>query len=175
MGQTIVVNWIDWITLAIVLISILRGTRYGVLAGVFDLLAMVGSFLAASALYARAVPPLRQSLFLPANWAGFVALVGIWLILYVLLGIVIRLIFGKKKMPLSEVLGGLVGGIRGLALVTIFLVLLIAAPFREAVARDAEQSTAAAYLLRAYDAVMVSVAPTMPVPVPRIGPGGIRF
>jgi len=97
------------------------------------------------------------------------------LILYVLLGMIIRLIFGKKKMPLSEVLGGLVGGIRGLALVTIFLVLLIAAPFREAVARDAEQSTAAAYLLRAYDAVMVSVAPTMPVPVPRIGPGGVRF
>jgi uncharacterized membrane protein required for colicin V production len=175
MGQTIVVNWIDWITLAIVLVSILRGTRYGVLAGLFDLLAMVASFFAASVLYTRAVPSLRQSLYLPAGWAGFVALVGIWLILYVLVGVIIRLILGTKKVPLSEVLGGLVGGIRGLALTTIFLVLLIAAPFREAVIRDAERSTAAAYLLRAYDAVMVSIAPTMPVPIPRIGPDGVRF
>ena len=175
MGQTIVVNWIDWITLAIVLVSILRGTRYGVVAGVLDLLAMLASFFAASALYTRAVPPLRQSLFLPANWAGFLALIGIWLILYVLLGTIIRLVFGRKKAPLSEVLGGLVGGIRGLALTAILLVLMVAAPFREAVARDAEQSTAAVYLLRAYDAVMVRIAPTMPVPIPRIGPSGVRF
>ena len=175
MGQTIVVNWIDWITLAIVLVSILRGTRYGVVAGVLDLLAMLASFFAASALYTRAVPPLRQSLFLPANWAGFLALIGIWLILYVLLGTIIRLVFGRKKGPLSEVLGGLVGGIRGLALTAILLVLMVAAPFREAVARDAEQSTAAVYLLRAYDAVMVRIAPTMPVPIPRIGPRGVRF
>jgi uncharacterized membrane protein required for colicin V production len=175
MGQTIVVNWIDWITLAIVLVSILRGTRYGVLAGVLDLLAMVASFFAASVLYTRAVPPLRQSLLLPAPWAGFVAVVVIWLILYFLAGIIIRLIVGKKKLALSEVLGGLVGGIRGLALTTILLVLLVAAPFREAIARDADQSTAAAYLLRAYDAVMASIAPTMPVHIPRIGPGGIRF
>jgi len=175
MGQTIVVNWIDWITLAIVLVSILRGTRYGVVAGVFDLLAMVASFFAASTLYTRAVPPLRQSLFLPANWAGFVALTGIWLILYVLLGTIVRLVFGTKKAPLSEVLGGLVGGIRGLALTAILLVLLVAAPFREAVARDAERSTAAAYLLRAYGAVMATITPTMPVPIPRIGPGGVRF
>ena len=175
MGQTIVVNWIDWITLAIVLVSILRGTRYGVVAGVLDLLAMVASFFAASALYTRAVPPLRQSLFLPANWAGFLALIGIWLILYVLLGTIIRLVFGRKKAPLSEVLGGLVGGIRGLALAAILLVLMVASPFREAVARDAEQSTAAVYLLRAYDIVMVRIAATTPVPIPRIGPRGVRF
>ena len=127
MGQTIVVNWIDWITLAIVLVSILRGTRYGVLAGVLDLLAMVASFFAASVLYTRAVPPLRQSLLLPAPWAGFVAVMVIWLILYFLAGTIIRLIVGKKKLALSEVLGGLVGGIRGLALTTILLVLLVAA------------------------------------------------
>jgi uncharacterized membrane protein required for colicin V production len=175
MGQIITVNWIDWTALAIVLVSILRGTRYGLLAGALDLVALVASFLAASALYTRAVPPLRQSLFLPASWAGFVGFVAIWLILYILAGTIIRLIHGARKAPISQALGGVVGGIRGVTLATALLVLMLAAPFGEAVASDVYHSLAAAYLLRGYHAVMAGIPPTMPVRIPRIGPGGTQF
>ncbi|HYM90582.1 MAG TPA: CvpA family protein, partial [bacterium] len=65
MGRTITVNWIDWITLAIILVAILRGTRYGVLAGVIDLAALGGAFLIASILYGHVVPGLHEALNLP--------------------------------------------------------------------------------------------------------------
>ena len=113
MAATITVNWIDWLTLATVLVSILRGTRYGVLAGVLDLLALIGAFLAASALYAHVVPSLHKSLFLPTDWAGFLAFIVIWLAFYIAVGALIRLMHAVKTAPVSEMLGGVMGGIRG--------------------------------------------------------------
>jgi uncharacterized membrane protein required for colicin V production len=175
MARTITVNWIDWITLAIVLISILRGTRYGVLAGVIDLAAMIGAFFAASILYARAVPALHQALALPASWGGFLAFTLIWLALYIIVGAIVRLVHGVKTVPLSEILGGVMGGFRGITMATALLVVLLASPFREAVDPDAKHSTIAPFLLKGYGAVMAAVVPAMPVRIPRIGPGGTPF
>src|SRR5579884_4249210 len=120
MPRTITLNWMDWITLAIVLVSILRGTRYGALAG---------------AVYADGAALLRRSLaVLPASWAAFVALVAIWIGLYVPLGLLVRWALGRKVAAASRMVGGVLGGIRGLVLATILLVIVLAAPFREAIA-----------------------------------------
>ncbi len=175
MARTITVNWIDWITLAIVLISILRGTRYGVLAGIIDWLAMMGAFFGASILYVHAVSSLHQTLNLPTSWAGFLAFTVIWLGLYILVGIVVRLVHGVKTVPLSEILGGVMGVLRGFTMATALLVVLLASPFREAVDPDAKRSIVAPHLLRGYNGVMVSVVPTIPARIPRIGPGGAVF
>lgn len=175
MARTVTVNWIDWLTLAIVLVSILRGTRYGVLAGLLDLAALIGAFFTSAVLYTRAIPALHQSLALPRSWAGFLAFVVIWLFPYVLVGVIIRLVHGVKTVPISEILGGAVGLVRGLALMTAFLVIILAAPFHETFDPDAKQSPVAGYLLRSYNAVMVTVVPTLPVRIPRIGPGGAAF
>lgn len=175
MGRVITVNWIDWITLAVVLISILRGTRYGVLAGVIDLVAMLGAFFAASILYARAVPVLQHSLFLPPSWGGFLAFTVIWLVLYIGVGVAVRLLHGVKTVPLSEILGGAMGVLRGLALVTACLVIVLAAPFHQTIEQDTKHSIVAPLLLKGYDAVMVAVASSIPVRIPRIGPGGAVF
>lgn len=175
MARTISVNWIDWITLAIVLISILRGTRYGVLAGIIDLTAMAGAFMAASVWYPRAVPGLHQALALPAAWGGFLAFTAIWLGLYILVGTIVRLVHGLKTLPLSEILGGVMGILRGIALATALLVLLLAAPFHEAIEPDAKHSTVAPFLLKGYGAFMTTVVSSIPVHIPRIGPGGIVF
>ena len=175
MGRTISVNWIDWITLAIVLVSILRGTRYGVLAGIIDLVAMVGAFFAAGVLYVYIVPTLHQVLFLPASWGGFLAFVAIWLALYILVGVIVRLVHGIRTVPLSEILGGVLGVIRGIAMATALLVVILASPFHEAVEPDTKRSTVAPVLLKGYSAFMVHIASTLPVRVTRIGPGGIVF
>jgi len=175
MGRTITVNWIDWITLAIVLVSVLRGTRYGVLAGVIDLVAMVGAFFAASVWYVSLVPILHQSLFLPDSWGGFLAFVVIWLALYILVGIIVRLVHGVRTVPLSEILGGVMGVVRGITMATALLVVILAAPFHEAVEPDTKHSTVAPVLLKGYNAFMANIASTLPVRVPRIGPGGITF
>ena len=175
MARTITVNWIDWITLAVVLISILRGTRYGVLAGVIDFVAMLGAFFAASILYVRVVPGLQHALALPPNWGGFLAFTVIWLVLYVAVGVVVRLVHGVKTVPLSEILGGAMGVVRGLALVTACLAVVLASPFRQAIEQDTKRSIVAPLLLKGYDAVMGTVLPTIPVQIPRIGPGGTVF
>ena len=175
MARTITVNWIDWITLAIVLVSVLRGTRYGVLAGIIDFVAMLAAFLAASIAYAQVVPALKRSLFLPPSWGGFLAFTVIWLGLYIAVGIIVRLVHGIKTVPLSEILGGAMGIVRGLALATACLVIALAAPFHRAIEQDAKQSIVAPVLLRGYNAVMAAVLPTLPVRVPRIGPGGTVF
>jgi uncharacterized membrane protein required for colicin V production len=175
MSRTIALNWIDWIALAIVLISILRGTRYGVLAGIIDLFAMMGAFFAAGILYVRVVPALHQVLFLPPSWGGFVAFIVIWLALYIVVGIIVRLVHGVKTLPLSEILGGVMGVVRGVTLSTFLLVLLLAAPFREAIEPDAKHSTVAPYLLQGYSAMLAALSPVAPFPLTRIGPGGAVF
>jgi uncharacterized membrane protein required for colicin V production len=175
MVRVITVNWIDWITLAVVLISILRGTRYGVLAGIIDFVAMLGAFFAASVLYVRVVPALQHSLFLPPSWGGFLAFTVIWLVLYMAVGVAVRLAHGVKTVPLSEILGGAMGVPRGLALVTACLVIALAAPFRQTIEQDTKRSIVAPLLLKGYDAAMVTIVQSVPVRIPRIGPGGAVF
>src|SRR5579884_2345454 len=78
MSRTIALNWIDWVTLAIVLVSILRGSRYGVWGGLADVAALAGAFFAASALYGAAASNVAVFLpMLPLPGAGVVgALLG---------------------------------------------------------------------------------------------------
>lgn len=175
MGRTISVNWIDWITLAIVLVAVLRGTRYGILAGAIDLGAMIGAFLVASALYAHVASGLHQALYLPTDWAGFLAFTVIWLGLYILVGSLVRLVHGVKTSPYSEVLGGAIGVPRGIALATVLLVILLASPFRGSVEPDAKRSLVAQFLLSEYTDVMKILAPVIPVRIPRPGPDGTPF
>ncbi len=175
MDRTITVNWIDWITLAIILVATLRGIRYGVLAGVIDLAAMGGAFLIASIAYGKVVPELHQGLNVPTEWGGFLAFTVIWLGLYILVGSVVRLVHGIRTAPVSELLGGAIGVVRGIALATVLLVILLASPFREGVERDAKRSLAATFLVSGYNGVMKIVTLVIPVRIPRIGPGGTPF
>lgn len=188
MFDTTSLNWMDWITLAIVLVSILRGTRYGVLAGAGDLAALIGAFFAASATYVQGAavlhgwldsvwqrPLLDRLPALPPAWEALISFVVIWLGLYIPAGNIVRWLLGHAAVPASRMLGGLVGGVRGLALVTAFLVIMLAAPFHRVVAADAARSRVAPYLLRAHAGVEKLLLPSLPVRVPRIGPGGTLF
>jgi uncharacterized membrane protein required for colicin V production len=175
MGRTIAVNWIDWTTLAIVLVSILRGTRYGISAGVIDLVAMVGAFVGADALYTGPVPGLHTALSIPTPWGGFLSFTVIWLALYIFVGAIVRLVHGVKTSPLSAILGGVMGTVRGIALSTLVLAILLAAPFRDSVEPDAKHSLVGAILVRLYTAAMPAITAGVPVRIPRIGPGGVPF
>lgn len=188
MPDTSSLNWMDWITLAIVLVSILRGTRYGVLAGAGDLAALIAAFFAASALYtqgavalyrwldlARHQPLLDRLPGMPPAWEALLSFIVIWLGLYIPAGNIVRWVLGHAAVPASRMLGGLLGGVRGLALVTALLVIMLAAPFHRVVAADAARSRVAPYLLKAHEGVEKFLLPTLPVHVPRIGPGGTLF
>jgi uncharacterized membrane protein required for colicin V production len=175
MPRTIALNWIDWVTLAIVLVSILRGMRFGALAGLLDLGGLVATFLAAAAVYPRGAQYLREVPGLTRSWEGLIAFVVIWLGLYLPLGILIRWITARAKFPASGLLGGVLGVVRGIVLVASLLMLTLAAPFRSVVAADAHRSQVAPYLLRGSERVQAVLLPALPVRVPRLGPGGATF
>ncbi len=177
MPRTIALNWIDWVILAIVLVSILRGSRFGVVAGLGDLAVLVGAFLAAGALYPGIAAWARHDLVpFPEAWAAFSAFLIIWLGLYLPVGWLVRwAVGGHAGAPLSRLLGGVLGGIRGLVLMTALLVVTLAGPFDQAIAADAKRSWVVTSLLRANDRVEAVLLPALPVSVPRLGPGGVRF
>ncbi len=175
MPRTLTLNWMDWITLSIVLVSILRATRYGALAGLLDLVILVASFFAASMLYTRGAHELLRFLILPVPWAAFTSFVVIGGTLYISGGMLVRWVFAGDTRRVSRMLGGLLGGIRGLLLVTALLVLMLASPHHEALEADAARSRVAPYLLWAHDRLMTTLLPVVPVRIPRIGPGGQQF
>jgi uncharacterized membrane protein required for colicin V production len=175
MPRTITLNWIDWVTLAIVLVSILRGARFGPLAGLLDLGGLVATYLAAAALYPKGAELLHQVPALTRPWQSLIAFVVIWLGLYVPFGILIRWIFARAKFPAAGLLGGVLGVARGTVLAASLLVLTLAAPFRSVVAADAHRSQVAPYLLRGSERVQTVLLPALPVRVPRLGPGGAVF
>ncbi len=175
MPRTITLNWIDWVTLAIVLVSILRGARFGPLAGLIDLAGLVATYLAAAAVYPKGAEFLHQVPVLTRSWQGLIAFVVIWLGLYLPLGILIRWTFPRAKFSAAGLLGGVLGVARGIVLAASLLVLTLAAPFRSVVAADAHRSQVAPYLLSGSERVQTVLLPALPVHVPRLGPGGAVF
>lgn len=178
MLRTITLNWIDWIILAIVLVSFLRGARWGVLAGLGDLVVLVAAFLTAAALYASATVWMRRETFdsLSEAWAAFLTFVVIWLGLYLPVGWLARwALGGNAAAPAARLVGGAIGALRGLVLVTAALAIVLAGPFGRAVAADASRSWVAPSLLQANDRVQAALLPALHVQVPRIGPGATRF
>jgi membrane protein required for colicin V production len=170
-----ILTWIDWIALAIVLVSILRGAYRGPLAGLLDLIVLALEFFAASAMYSRGALYLKKVLLLPASWEALTAFVVIWLVLYVGISVLIRWFLRENMSTASRIVGGVVGGVRGLALATVLVVVALAAPVQATVEKDITRSRVTPYLLRAHDRVMTAVLPVLPVRVPRIGPGGHPF
>ncbi|HKX17616.1 MAG TPA: CvpA family protein [bacterium] len=175
MPRTIALNWIDWVTLAIVLVSILRGARFGAVAGLVDLVSLVATYLTAAAVYPQGAEYLRQVPGLTPSWQRLIAFVVIWLGLYLPLGLLIRWIFARANFPASGLIGAVFGIARGIVLVAALLVLTFAAPFRSVVAADARRSQVAPYLLSGGERVQALLLPALPVHVPRLGPGGVTF
>ena len=175
MPRTIALNWIDWVTLAIVLVSILRGARFGAVAGLIDLIGLVVTYLTAAAVYPQGAEHLRQVPGLTLPWQRLIAFVVIWLGLYLPLGLLIRWIFARANFPASGLVGAVFGIARGIVLVAALLVLTLAAPFRGVVAADARRSQVAPYLLTGSERVQALLLRALPVHVPRFGPGGATF
>jgi uncharacterized membrane protein required for colicin V production len=177
MPHTFTLNWIDWLTLAIVLVSILRGARFGAPAGLLDLAGLIATFLTATIYYPLGAGYLSGIPVLSPSWQSFVAFLLIWMGLYLPLGMLIRWALSRVAFPASGLLGGLLGIARGLVLASALLVLMLASPFRSVIAADAHHSQVAPYLLRGnagFQRLLLSKLPTG-MRVPRIGPGGTMF
>ena len=175
MPRTIIVNWIDWVTVALVLASGVRGARYGFWVVIVDGLSVVVSFLLASMAYADGGTIVTQYLqMIPPSWGAFIAFVFVWVVVYFPLNLIDRILLRDVPFPASELTGALLGAARGFVLAAAILVVALAAPFRGTVQRDSDNSLVATYLLSLDEAGMKQL-PKLPVSVPQIGPGGKTF
>jgi uncharacterized membrane protein required for colicin V production len=176
MPHTYTFNWIDWVTLAIVLVSLLRGARLGAPAGILDLVALIATFLTAAVYYPLGATYLSVSALNP-SWQDLIAFVVMWMGLYLPVGLLIRWALSRATFPASGLVGGVIGVARGLVLAAALLVMLLAAPFRTVIAADAHHSQVAPYLLRGnarFNRLLLNKLPAG-MRVPRIGPGGTMF
>jgi uncharacterized membrane protein required for colicin V production len=169
------VNWIDWLTIALVLVSGVRGARYGFWVVLFDAIFVIVGFLAASAAYLGGGEIVTQYLqMVPPSWGAFIAFVVVWAVVYFPLSWLTRRLLRDVPFPASEITGAMLGAARGFLLATVVLVVALAAPFRVTVQRDADNSLLATYLL-ALNSRAAKELPNLPVDVPQIGPGGKTF
>jgi len=175
MPRVITMNWIDWVIVALVLISGVRGARFGFWVVIADVLSVIVGFLAASALYGDAAAIVTQYLpMVPRSWVSLIAFVVVWVVVYFPLSRVARLALGSAPFPARELTGAVLGAARGFIVAAAVLVVALAAPSRDTVARDADGSLVAPYLLRV-DSLAMKRLPDLPVSVPQIGPGGKMF
>lgn len=168
-------NWIDWLTIALVLVSGVRGARYGFWVVFFDAIFVIVGYLAASATYLGGGQIVTQYLqMVPPSWGAFIAFVVVWMVVYFPLSWLTRRLLREMPFPASEITGAMLGAGRGFILATAILVVGLAAPFRGTVQRDADNSLLATYLL-ALNSQAAKEIPKLPVDVPQIGPGGKNF
>jgi uncharacterized membrane protein required for colicin V production len=176
MPHTVAFNWIDWLTLAIVLVSVLRGARSGAPAELFDLFGLVATYLTAAVYFPIGAEYLSRIPGLTPSWHGCIAFVLIWIALYLPLSMLVRWALYNAAFPASGFLGALVGIARGLVLAAALLVLLLATPLRSVIAADAHHSRVAPYLLRGNNRFQRLLRTNaIGMRVPRLGPGGAMF
>jgi uncharacterized membrane protein required for colicin V production len=174
MPRLVTLNWIDWVTAALVLVSAVRGARFGFWVAAADVVLVVAGFLAASALYAAGAEIVTRYLpMVSPSWASLIAFVVIWVVVYFPLSRLARTL-RDVPFPARSLTGAVLGAARGFVVAAAVLVVALAAPSRDTVARDADGSMVAPYLLEADSAAMKRL-PNLPVSVPQIGPGGKMF
>lgn len=163
-------TWIDWLTVAFLLLGVLQGVLRGWQSALLGALVAVLAFIGAAALlplYAEGV----ASLPLEAAWARTIAFGIVLLGLYTILSLVANAVVGTARRPRVEgqLAGALLGLVRGAAVALVVVGVLAATPRGEALTRDIRASRLGAPLLQAQRQLMRAVHQAIPA-IPPIGP-----
>lgn len=138
-------NWIDWILIFIVLLSVWTGWQKGFILGMVDLISWVGSLLAGFFLYSYV-----------ANWIDeYITPLGVWSapVAFVLTIIVARILLSLLFNPMlrstsetthesgvNKALGIVPGVVNGVINATIIAALFLIVPLWEGVSQAAQES-----------------------------------
>jgi len=157
------VTWIDWVIAAFALFAALQGLKRGLLAAVIGLVAVLASYLIASAWYHPLGDSIERAVRFTPAWADAAAFAGLFLLGYALIAILTVMGFGGERLPLpSRVSGAVLGLFRGAMLAAALLLIAAAAPFGDPIRRDIERSTVAPVALTVYRAGLRAVAAVLP-------------
>jgi uncharacterized protein YkwD/uncharacterized membrane protein required for colicin V production len=149
-------NWLDWIVVLLLLVSAVEGTRRGLMLGSLDLLGAAVGVVVAMIVERPVGDAIAARLpAVPAPLAHLGAFLAVLIVVQMLIGATLgRLMFALSRAidrgPIGcadRLLGVAPGLIRGLIVVTLFLLPFALVPLLPAVSEGIEQSTLASRLV----------------------------
>lgn len=169
-------TWIDWVIAAFALFAALQGVRRGLWPALIGLIALLAAYLGASVWYRAVADAVRGYLPLSESWAATIAFLVLLLVAVEVVSLLVTLRTAINNVPTSSrVLGLAVGAVRGITLATALLVVVLASPPAEPVARDVDRSAIAPYAVHAYRGGMRALASILPPAVRPFGTDDTRF
>jgi membrane protein required for colicin V production len=138
MLNTMNINWIDVVLLAILGLTIVRGLMRGFIRSIFDILALAIAIYCAFAWYESAAVYMIKYFKIPGNIA-IISFIAIWIIAYcvtLLTGNIAHKIFGRGLLgPINVLGGGLIGLAKGLLIIWFFISLISIFPLPKNIAK----------------------------------------
>jgi len=169
-------TWLDWVTLAILLVTILLGLQRGPVRTLLEALFALLSYVGAALLFRPAAETFFGTTFPWPDWAATVSFAVLFLLFVVVGNYLTAWIAGRKAATdAAIVLGGLSGVVKGALLGIVLVTFLLAAPFAPAVQKDVERSVVGPYLVSGQLALHGTLSALLPVRLPALGPGGEKF
>ncbi|GBD29275.1 hypothetical protein HRbin32_00362 [bacterium HR32] len=170
------VTWLDWVMLALLLLSVLLGLQRGPVRTLVESAFVLASYLGAAVLFRQAAETFFGTTFPWPDWAATVAFAVLFLIFLVVGNFLTAWIAGRRAATgVAILLGGLVGVVKAAVLGVVLVTFLLSAPFAPQVRQDVDRSASGPYLVGWQLAVHRAVSPLLPVRLPALGPGGEKF
>jgi uncharacterized protein YkwD len=137
-------NFIDFLLVAIVLLSVWSGWRKGFIIGALELVTWIGSFVAALAFY-KYPAALLEKYFSFGVWTLPVAFVLVLILMRILFGVLIRKVLHITPIEthahgINKILGVVPGFLSGIIYATIAAALLLATPIFATFSEKARES-----------------------------------
>ncbi len=169
-------TWIDWVIAAFALFAALQGLRRGLLPALVGILAVLLSYLAASAWYLTIGDVIQKYVKLSGPWSDTVAFAGVFLLAYDVIAILTIMAISTEKIPMPSRLAGMVVGLlRGAVLAAALLIVAMASPPGEPIRRDVERSAIAPFVVDAYRDGLRALRGILPSTIHAFGAQDERF
>lgn len=138
-------NWIDWVLILIVLLSVIIGWQKGFILGVVDLISWVGSLLAGFFFYGYVANLIDRYVTSLGVWSAPVAFILTIILARILLSFVFSPILRNTRLSTHEssvnkTLGILPGAVNGFINATIISALFLIVPLWEGLSQAARES-----------------------------------
>lgn len=140
-------NWVDWVIIAVILITVFQGIMRGWVAALVGLIIIGGSWLLTIALLPYYGPGV-ESLPLQADWSRTIAFGVVLIGFYIIFSVIANTFLGGKRPRMeAQIAGGVLGLARGILAAMVIVGLLSATPAAEAMQRDIKASRLGGRLL----------------------------
>ena len=157
-------NWIDWVLIAVVLLSIFTGWQKGFIAGMIDLVTWIGSLLAGFFLYGYVAALIDRYIPTVGVWSSPVAFIFTIIVARIILSLLLTPLLRNTSPDTHEsgpnkLLGIVPGSINGFINATVIAALFLIVPIWDGLSDTARESKIANQLATNVDWVDDKISP----------------